>query len=344
VNSPLRNPVGASLDLDDPAWFLEELDLRTGMARFVRAGRQALAAQPFLDQNWNRSGLATAEIAWSELPPPRARPRLGLIWHTSFCCSTLIASLLDAPGRCLALKEPRALVDLADLQRLGDLAREPELAARVLGLLARRFAPPEAVVVKPSNGANALMLTAAAEADGPVLLLHSPCADFVVSVAKAGEPLRAYVRTLMLTLLASQPYGARFSLPDLVRLTDLQVAALAWQLQMADLNRTAQTLGRRCRSLVSTAFLASPEAALNALDGFFGLGLGPDAVAERVNGPAFTRNAKSGRGVFDGDARAEAARTAIAALGADLDRLVEWSFRACGWAAPDASLPQPLLG
>lgn len=308
------------------------------MARFVHAGRAALSAEPFLDMKWDQSGLAAAEIAWSALPAPRARPQLGVIWHTSFCCSTLIAGLLDQPGRCLALKEPRALVDLADLKRRGDLARTPELTTRVLALLSRRFAPDEQVLVKPSNGANAVMLPAAAQADGPILLLHSPCADFIVSVAKAGEPLRAYVRALMLTLLAEQPNGGKFTLPDLLRLTDLQVAAIAWQLQMAALNRAAVALGERCRSLDSTDFRAAPEAALKALDGFFGAGV--DLKRARAQ---LARDPKSGA-AFDPAARAEAARAAIAALGADLDQLVAGSFRVCGWAAPDARLPQPLLG
>lgn len=324
----------ASLDLDDPAWFLETLDLRTGMARFVRAGREALAAEPFLDPKWDRTGLDAAEIAWSALPQPRERPRLGMIWHTSFCCSTLIAGLLDRPGKCLALKEPRALVDLADLKRRGDLGRTPDLTARVLGLFARRFAPGEAVVIKPSNAANALVLPAAAQADGPILLLHSPIDDFIVSVAKAGEPLRAYVRTLMLTLLADQPH-ARFGLAELARMTDLQVAALAWQLQMAALARAATALGDRCRTLDSSVFLADPEAALEALAPLFGLDTVPDA--------ALAHDPKTGR-PYDPAARAESARAAVAALGADLDPLVAWSFKVSGWAEPEAGLPQGLLG
>lgn len=308
------------------------------MARFVHAGRERLSAEPFLDPKWDRSGLPAAEIAWSALPAPRERPRLGLIWHSSFCCSTLIAGLLDQPGRCLALKEPRVLVDLADLRRRGDLARTPELTARVLGLLARRFAPDEQILVKPSNGANALILRAAAQADGPILLLHSPCADFVVSVAKAGEPVRAYVRTLMLTLLADQPQGGRIPVAELARLTDLQVAALAWQMQMAALDRAAKALGDRCRSLDSTLFRSRPQPTLAALGALFGVGLDPASASA-----ALERDSKSGD-AFDPGQRAAQARAAVAALGADLDQLVDWSFRVAGWAEPEAALPQPLLG
>jgi hypothetical protein len=308
------------------------------MARFVRAGRDALSAEPFLDPKWDCAGLPRAEIAWTALPALRERPRLGFVWHTSFCCSTLIAGLLDQPGRCLALKEPRVLVDLADLKRRGELYRSPELSARILALLARRFAPGEQVLVKPSNGANALILAAAAESDGPVLLLHSSCADFIVSVAMGGETLRAYVRALLLSLAADQPHGRGPAASDLARLTDLQTAALAWQLQMAGLGRAAQALGGRCRSLDSAAFRADPHGAVAALDRHFAVGLDRGRAMA-----ALARDAKSGE-AFDPAARAERARAAVAGLGADLDGLVAWSFRTCGWAEAGAALPDPLIG
>lgn len=309
----------------------------------MRVERGALAAEPFLDQKWDRAGRHHTAVRFDDLPVPEAPPRLNFIWHTSFCCSTLLAASLDSLGKCLPLREPKVLVDLADAKRRGDLARAPALASAVFGLLGRRFRAAEQIVVKPSNGANALIVEAAARTEGRMLLLHSDCRAFLVSVAKNGEPLRSFVRSLFMALLADRPDAMRWTPGDLMRLTDLQLAAVVWQLQMANLRSAAALLGDRARSLDSAAFLADPKAALNALDGFFAIGLGKAVIARTVTGPDFRRDPKTQAG-FDAVHRAQAADAAARALGADLDRIVDWSFKVCGWAEPGAGLANPLLG
>ena len=300
-------------------------------------------AEAFLDQKWDRSALQHTAVRFEDLPRPTAPPRLNFIWHTSFCCSTLIAASLDGLGKSLSLKEPKVLVDLADARRRGDLARTPDLPLAVFALLARRFGAGEQVLVKPSNGANALIGEAAAVTEGRMLLLHSDCRAFLVSVAKNGEPVRAYVRGLFMALLADRPDAVRWPAGDLMRLTDLQLAAVAWQMQMMALRRAAESLGDRARSLNSARFLAEPKAALEALDDFFGLGVGKTVIGRTVTGPDFRRDPKSRAG-FDAGRRAEAAAAAESALGEDLERIVEWSFKVCPWAPPGAALPNPLLG
>lgn len=332
----------ARFDLADAGWFPVTLDLEARAAHFVRSRRGSLATQPFLDQKWDRSGLHHTAVRFEDLPSPSTTPRLSFIWHTSFCCSTLLAASLDSLGKCLPLKEPKVLVDLADAKRRGDLAVSPQLTAAVFGLLGRRFGAGEQIVVKPSNGANALIGEATTHTSGRMLLLHSDCRRFLVSTAKNGEPVRAFVRNLFMALLADRPQAVRWSSGDLLRLTDLQLAAIVWQLQMANLRRAAEALGDRARSLDSATFLADPRAALNGLDDFFELGLGKSVIARTVTGPDFRRDPKTAAG-FDAADRAEQAAAAAGALGEDLDRIVDWSFKVCGWAAPDAALPNPLL-
>ncbi|MGZ8408276.1 MAG: hypothetical protein ACXWVJ_09640, partial [Caulobacteraceae bacterium] len=189
-------------DLNDTAWFLDKLDLENGMANLIRADRSILAEQPFLDNKWDTSRLETASVTLADLTAaaPAGRPRLNFIWHTSFCCSTLIARCLDHQGRSLALREPRALVGLANAKRRGLVQKQPGLARGVFALLARRFEAPEHILIKPSNAANTLISEAAAMTDGKMLLLHTGCREFVVSAAKNGQGMAAFVRNLFLLL------------------------------------------------------------------------------------------------------------------------------------------------
>jgi hypothetical protein len=319
---------GASVDWGDPGWFLDWLDASSGCASFVRTSREALSAQPFLDDRWRRPAAPLITAPLAQLPQPLRPPRLGFIWHTSLCASTLLASRLDAPGQRLALKEPRALMDLAELKRRGGgRLADPGLARAVFGLYARRFEPHESVLVKPSNGANALIPEAAALTEGPMLLLHGDCESFLISAARDGQGGFGYVRELFMTLAADGHPAGRWPPNRLFKLTDLQLAALVWRMQMDVLEAASHLLGPRARSLDFRRFLQTPGPVLEAVDELFGLDVGRARIAEVLAGPAFARNAKAPGQPFDPETRAAEGRRVREQLGEDLPAVLHWIAR-----------------
>lgn len=329
---------------DDPAWFLDDLDLTTGLAQFIRLDRGALSREPFLDPRWRRDGLERTRLPGSALDlHPQARPKLNFIWHTSYCCSTLIAAALDAPGRCLALKEPQALVGLANLKRgqQGTLKR-PGLAQAVFALMARRFRPAEQVLIKPSNYANNLLPEAAAMTDGRHLMLYSSCRRFLVSVLKRGEDLRGYPRELFVSLANDGHPQASWPMKTLLCLTDLQMAALAWHMQVAEMSKAMAALGDRAVSLDGDAFLADPKRTLEALNGFFGLELDPAALEAAVDGGLLVRDVKTGEAGAGKAARDAEAERIERELGPKIDQIVDWAARASGVDPAAPVLPNPL--
>ena len=320
--------------LHDPAWFLDRLDLRRGLGVFTRTSRATLAKTVFLDPRWDRAGAEQRVAPLAQIrdfqapgPPP------AIIWHSAFCCSTLIADCLDAQGVSLALKEPMALVDLDLARRQGVAGADDRLAAAALALLGRGFTSGERVVIKPSNGANALM-AAAAGAGGPMLMLYSSCRDFILSVVgggpeiAGGEVRRKFVRDLLADRVLAGRAGPRWRPPDLCQMTDLQAAALLWHLQMAEFRAAAQALGpRRARSLDCEAFLAAPAQTLERLDRFFGLGLGQARIDAIVQGPKLSRYAKQPTESFDVAVRRKGLSEVEATLGPWLEALVAWSYQ-----------------
>ncbi len=304
-------------DLSDPGWFLHDLDPSSGRAGFARTDRAALSAAPFLDHQWREASAVDAVLPQLPAAGPDA-PRLNFIWHTSFCASTLLAACLDSPGRCLALKEPRALVLLADLKRAGHLAHAPGLARSVFSLLGRRFDADEQVLIKPSNGANTLIIEAAAQTQGRMLLLHSDCESFVLSVARKGQAGFAYVRDLFRALAADGHPLTRWPVDDLIRLTDLQLSALVWRMQMDMLEVASQRLGERARSLDCRVFLEDPDLVLPRIDDFLGLGIGAQELEQAAAGPLFSRDAKRPGQAYSARGRADDQARLRAHLGADL--------------------------
>jgi hypothetical protein len=304
-------------DPRDPALFLHDVDPVAGRAVFVRTDRAALCAEPFLDHRWRAPDAVEATATLAELRAvSQEAPRIDFIWHTSFCASTLLAACLDAPGSCLALKEPNVLVSLAAQKRSGRV--DGELAKIVFNLLGRRFEPEERILIKPSNAANTLIAEAAALTRGRMLLLYSDCESFVLAMAARGRTGFAYVRDAFRILAADGHPAGRWPAAELLRLTDLELAALFWRMQMDAMEAAAERLGDRARSLDCRQLLEEPEEVLCGLDAFFGLGLGRERLEEVAAGPLFRRDAKRPGQAFDARARSEERAQLRAQLAPDL--------------------------
>jgi hypothetical protein len=339
-------PTAASV-ARDPAWFLEDYDPRRNMLAFVRADRDKIARQPFLDQRWNREGLERCEFPLdalaAQLPEDAPAPKLDFIWHTSFCCSTLIAEALDLPGRHLSLREPSVLVPAADTKRavtMANRAMPPRLIEVVFRLLGRQ-AGDERVSVKASNFANVLVRDAARLTQGKALFLYSDLESFLVSMEKGGDGLRKYARRLFSNIAGDA--GGQLPWPprEIFQMSDLEIAALAWHMEIAEFRRSARVLGQgRAAWLDCDAFLRDSRAALSAVDGFFGFGLGAAHIERVVAGPLMKRHAKVPSHAFDAERRRTLGNEVRQRLGHDLERLVEWSYRAC----PDTPRGAPLAG
>lgn len=331
----------------DPRWFVEDYDPRTATLSFVRADRDVLMRQPFLDYRWNRESLERREVSVEALaarmPEQAPPPRLDFIWHTSFCCSTLIAEALDLPGRILSLREPLVLVPLADSKRAAILANRPvppRLSELVFRLLARS-AGGEAAMVKPSNFANVLIQDAARQSEGKALFLYSDLESFLISIEKGGHTLRKYARRLFGNIVADSGGPLPWPPQEIFQMADLEIAALAWHMQIAEFRRSARVIGQgRAVALDCDAFLADPGKVLTALDAFFEAGLGQDHIARIVAGPLLKRHAKVPGQAFDVQQRRAQSDDVRRRSGPDIERIVEWSYRVC----PDTPQGPPLAG
>ncbi len=337
--------------LGDSCWFPEDYVPAMKAMSFVRSDTATLARQPFLDHRWNRRGCAQIPLMLDriaqEFPSDAPLPRLNFIWHTSFCCSTLIAAALNVADRNISLSEPAMLVTVADVKRADAFtdakmpSRLPEIAFR---LLARRSTPDTAVTVKPSNFANILIRDAVHHTKGKSLFLYSDLPSFLLSVAKSGLQLSKYARRLFFSILRDDGKPVRWPASDLFQMSDLEVAAIAWHLQIAEFRRSWAELGEgRVASLDCDAFLADPYAALERLDAFFGYGFGPEKIRTIVEGPVLKRHAKLPQAPFSPEQRRLEQQRVRQFLGADLERIAEWSYTAYPEAVRGAPLPGALV-
>lgn len=272
----------------------------------------------------------------------RSLPAAPMIFHSAYCCSTLLARAFDIPGVSFGLKEPQILNDVVGLQlRRGDPRQVAAAADIALLLLARPLSDGEVNVIKPSNLLNPLIpLITAMRPDVRGLFLHAPLETFLGSIARKNIEGRAWVRDLMWKLInlgQMQRFG--FSDEDLYRQTDLQAGAVSWFAQQALFAEAAQQ-HTGFRTLDSETLIARPVETLSALRSLLSLEFDPEEVA---NGPAFRTHSKD-RSAYSGKERGEEHGRGKALHAREIDIVLTWAEQLAKHAGIPMTLPSPLIG
>lgn len=296
----------------DPAWFPHRLNWADGTFALVRTNAALLRAASFLDGRsvfWDGPEQAGA---WPDGngDTPGAPPLY--LFHQAFCGSTLLASLIDQNCRALVLKEPQALVDLADgvmaRERLAPNWSEAQMLAcgdAAVRLLFRRFDEEEPVVIKPSNWVNSIapMLMARDDRARCVLLILDRRA-FLRAVFRGGRDRLAFTARAAAHIAGGFANGADMlraaigaSADPLAQMAHL--AALAHGLQDALFDAVRRLAGGRCLTLDFAQLQQEPGTALAAARN--ALGLMPRTGAQAL---VLTGHAKQPDRAFDADAEA----------------------------------------
>ena len=314
---------------------------------FVAAPRELRRRVPFLiDENMpDRGAPLVLKRADAVAAAGRgATARMGMIFHSAYCCSTLLANAYDRPGAAFSLKEPMLLNDLVGWRHRGaDPARVGPVLADDLTLLARPFEAGEVCVVKPSNVVNGLAATMiGARPEAGVILLYAPLEVYLGSIASKGLWGRRWVRDLLLKQLLDGTVDLGFERTDYFLHSDLQVAAVGWLAQHAMFARLAKANPARVRTLDSEVLLARPAEALAAIDTLFGVDAS-ERDRDAIVGSVFRRNAKTGE-AFGGGDRTAGQRDAARLHAEEIGTVVKWAYAVAEQAKVAMTLPHPLFG
>ena len=346
VTPPSSLPPSIAGIARDPAWLPHRYDPEHDAIHFLHIPRAVHRHATFLTDDYLPTGRAPTPVLRREAIASAPSPApLHFVFHSAFCCSTLVARALDIEGRSMGLKEPTIFNDIVGWRRRGGTG--PDMANVLddaLTLLARPFAPGEAIVIKPSTvvqGIAAALLTL--RPDAHALVLHAPLRTFLSSIAKKGLDGRLWVRTMLLGLLDDNlvPFG--FSARDLLGQSDLQVAAIGWLAQHKLFADMVDRFGsERIRSLDSATLTARPGAMMAALNDHFALRLDDAELAAAIDGPAFSRHSKTGAS-FDTRDREEEHRAASSLHADEIEKVAIWAETVAATMNVALTLPSPLL-
>jgi hypothetical protein len=280
----------------DPSWLPHRYDPEFDAVHFVKLSRADHRGMTFLIDAEVPADVAKVVIERRRAVAAAARGRLNFVFHSAYCCSTLLCRALDFQGKSMSLKEPLILNDIVGWRRRG---AEPRLIAEVLDgvatLISQPFSLGESVVVKPSNIINGLATgLLAMRSDNNAILLYAPLRVYLGSIAKKGMWGRLWVREFFIAALKDGLIDLGFSEKQYMGQTDLQIAAVGWLAQQALFATLIQRFGPdRVRALDSETLVGNPSESLRLISELFGLGLDTSQVERIATGPAFSKHSKS---------------------------------------------------
>lgn len=313
--------------LSDPSWLPHRYDERRDAFHLLQVDRAGRAGIPFLtDEHLQGRAPRVVDRAQAVAAAPAAAP-VHFIFHSAYCCSTLLARLLDMPGVASTLKEPVFLNDMVGWRHRGGEGRRIAMVLdQGLGLLARPFDTGEAVIIKPSNVVNALIpAMMAMKPDAKALLLYAPLEQYLSSIARKGMWSRLWVRELLVKQLRDGMVQLGLDDTALLQLTDLQAAAAGWLAQQQQFAGLLRTLGSvRVRSLDSEHLMADISGHLDVLVRHFGVDANQDAIATALAGPALGTDSKTGN-AFTNDQRAQQKRESLNLHGEEVAMVLRWA-------------------
>lgn len=317
--------------LDAPHWFPYEFDASFDNISFILTTANDLRSAPFLDQRFLKQNMQRRQFSVGEVSSylnGNDLAKVPMIFHSAFCCSTLMATALDQPDICLSLKEPQILMSLANAKRMMPRQNRSPKDYKdrfdvVMKLLSRRFQPSEQILIKPTNSVNNLLLDILS-VGYPVVLMYASLEDFLISVLKKGEACKSFIRTQFNIFALDQ--GALIKIPQrqAMTFTDLQISALVWRHQL-ELFKKVHDSNSNIETLRDKEFLGNNFGSLSKISSALQLAFSEDELKAISEGEVFRKNSKFSGQEMDGTLRQQDAASIKERYADELSFTLKWA-------------------
>lgn len=222
------------------------------------------------------------------------------IFHSAFCCSTLLSNLIDYKNRTLVLREPMAYLQLANWKRTIDdnasMNVSPDyiyLLNAVSSTMAEGFCEEENIAIKHHNLVSYIIddiLLSNENARG--VYIYSDIKSFMVSVLKS-DRRREWLRNQLSISHKDADITGGVKKINISELDEVTAAAYLWLLNVAKYLRAAERVGQRLCSLNSDVFLKNPVDVALKVCSHLGLVLDETCINEKVIHGVLSRHAKT---------------------------------------------------
>jgi hypothetical protein len=287
----------------DARWFAVDLHVPNRQFGFLHLDETILEHSVFLDNRidapWEKAAMIDADqIPVGTLPAANA----GLLFHTSYCCSTLFARCLHLPPYGVALKEPLLFRRLCDARFAGWDVNT--LLPKAVRLLTRPWHKGGSVLLKPTHVAHNIaedLIRNLPQAKG--LILTSTLEDFLLSNIKKPAETQNKVPELIKRALAALKYPDRFREEALHPPDFLCAVGLQWCAQQEGIGELLADAGiERLRVLQQNELLTDITSATLRAAHWLNWSA-PQNLLEQRMGAVVAHHAKATARAFDANVR-----------------------------------------
>jgi hypothetical protein len=272
----------------DARWLTQALDPTAGVARLIAMDQDAYRAANFLDDRMLQRPVDAQIVPWTDVETAVAtdlRTDARWIFHIGHVGSTLVSRLLGELDGVLAIREPRALRDLA--------LNPPHVRARYVAavprLMSRTFAPKDVACVKATSFVSEIAPELVPPGERALFMFATP-RNYIASIL-AGENSVKELHALAAS--RAQRLATRVSALWAAH-SDAELAAVAWACEMTALEAAADaTTDRRVEWADFDSMLADMPAELARVTAFFGFAASQERIREIALGPLMTRYSKA---------------------------------------------------
>jgi hypothetical protein len=260
------------------------------------------------------------------------------VFHTAYCCSTLLARYLDLIPPCFVLREPSLLAQIATLRPSGNpkpnLAHNAateeewqELMKLALRLLTRTYTPANVVVIKVNDLCNSLgselLLT---DARSRIVFLYVSLSTFILSVLKR-QSRRVWLRRRLRDTRKAAESVPELARIDPAKLRDAEGAAYLWLLNKTHYDNLRRgDHSARVFACDGERVAESPEIAIADIAAFFGLPLSQQGLSQLLAHPFVGRYSKDQSVQYDAESRRHDLAEMQSRFGVETEKGVEWAY------------------
>jgi len=329
-----------------PELFLSSLGLTHNTMLFTPMSLETYRSSDFLDDRMHRAGGSDVTmdlntfVALFDRFNPEQKP-LSFIFHTGYCCSTLLARCVENLHQTLVLKEPAPLRLLSEAWFTNPSDHDLRKLSRVVGTLLSRRIRRESVVVKStSHCINMMPELLRLHTDNKAVFLFSSLEESLACYLK--DPLRRrearfYLGAMGELVPPDLPLGAQFAI------IDAQIVALLWMVQVRFYCQIAKSLsGGRLVALNCNDFLDSPVLALERVASHFGISTTKGILRDVLESDAFKRYAKGQHIAFDKKTRRAHLDWVADLYAKEIEFATKWARSLPLWSELPVTLPNEL--
>jgi len=336
---PESDALDVNLDglLESPSHFPLRLSLADDLLAFVQLKRLDYRRASFLDPRGLPDDALLWQASFSELqhalPAPEPPRRLGYLFHTGFCCSTLLSRCAEISPAVFALREPMSLhnleVQLAGAGRAFSREQCHGALATLLALLGRTWSDRQIAFIKADC---TLLVPAMLQySPAPYVALYCPVHDFLAAVmsCKARRAWTIGRLRQMIEIAHAMGMAVPFEIP--AQLNAPEAACLIWWWQMRIFREAQEKARARGYLLAAEAFLNDPMASLSRLFGLLDATYptaGLAALAARV----MSRDAKTPSQPGNATSRREKLAATTSDHAEQIELALQWALR---WIGPE---------